>query len=552
MKRVLIALLIVAFCSLGFSFAQQPVFRTAIIGYDPPPLDAGEVISTFVSVSGATLDSTANASHDQVGNRRVQVTAHVSAFGIVTVVLSNQTGSPLDLLSGNLRVTVFDYNAPPPPSGITVTPTSPVFQAEAGTLPPAQILTITTSTGENWIAHDTSPWFGTTSESGSYPSSGPSGSTLRIEVHNDAQLGPGTHVDTIRCVSPGLPDKLVTVTLIITGGVSGTMQDALIATIPNATAMFIASDGRIFVAQQTGQLRVVQNGQLLATPFLTVTTDSTNERGLLGVTLDPNFSSNQYVYVYYTVPSPAHNRLSRFVANGNVATAGETILLDLDSSADGETSHNGGAIHFGLDGKLYIAVGDNGNGNNSQSLSTLKGKLLRLNGDGSIPTDNPFYNTVSGNNRAIWATGLRNPFTFSVQRTTGRIFINDVGANAWEEINEGQGGANYGWPSEEGPSGNPNLVSPFYSYSHTDGCAITGGAFYDPVTANFPPQFVGDYFFADFCSGWIRALDVSTLSVVTVTNNAGRPVDIQVADDGSLYYLQHATGGMGLRRIRFN
>jgi glucose/arabinose dehydrogenase len=216
----------------------------------------------------------------------------------------------------------------------------------------------------------------------------------------------------------------------------------------NPTAMALAPDGRIFVCEQGGSLRVIKNGVLLATPFLTVTVDSAGERGLLGIAFDPNFVSNQLVYIYYTATTPTpHNRISRFIAAGDVAMAGsETVLMDLnDLSA--ATNHNGGAIHFGSDGFLYVAVGDNANGSNAQSLSTRLGKMLRISSNGSIPTNNPFFSQTTGQNQAIWALGLRNPFTFSFQPGAGRMFINDVGENTWEEINDGIAGSNYGWPS---------------------------------------------------------------------------------------------------------
>jgi glucose/arabinose dehydrogenase len=206
----------------------------------------------------------------------------------------------------------------------------------------------------------------------------------------------------------------------------------------NPSAMALAPDGRIFVCQQGGALRVIKNGVLLATPFLTVPVDSTGERGLLGVAFDPNFVSNQLIYIYYTATTPTiHNRISRFTASGDVALAGsETIIMDMPNLSTA-TNHNGGAIHFGPDGLLYAAVGDNANGANAQTLSTRLGKMLRITSTGGIPTNNPFFNTATGDNRAIWALGVRNPFTFSFQNGTGRMFINDVGQNTWEEINDG-------------------------------------------------------------------------------------------------------------------
>src|SRR5205085_4715775 len=131
-------------------------------------------------------------------------------------------------------------------------------------------------------------------------------------------------------------------------------------------------------------------------------------------------------------------------------------------------NHNGGALHFGADGDLYVAAGENANAPNAQTLTNLLGKLLRIAPDGSIPTSNPFYTAATGVNRAIWALGLRNPFTFSVEPGTGRIFINNVGENTWESIDEGSAGANYGWPDCEGNCtvSNPNYTDPLFEYHH--------------------------------------------------------------------------------------
>src|SRR5678815_1536636 len=256
-----------------------------------------------------------------------------------------------------------------------------------------------------------------------------------------------------------------------------------ISGLSNPTAMELAPDGRIFVCEQGGALRVIKNGVLLSTPFLTLSVDPNGERGLLGIAFDPNFASNNFLYVYYTVPiEPRHNRVSRFTANGDVVVPGsEQIILELNPLTLA-SNHNGGAIHFGPDGKLYIATGENATTSNSQTLGNMLGKILRINADGSIPTDNPFFNQTTGNNRSIWALGLRNPFTFAFQPGTGRMFINDVGQNTWEEINDGIAGSNYGWPATEGLTTNPAFRSPLFVYGHgssdTTGCAITGGTFY--------------------------------------------------------------------------
>ena len=323
--------------------------------------------------------------------------------------------------------------------------------------------------------------------------------------------------------------------------------------LTNPTAMAFTPDGRLFVCLQGGQLRVIKNGALLPTPFLTVTVNSSGERGLLGVAFDPQFSVNGFVYVYYTATTPAiHNRVSRFTANGDVAAAGsEVVLFDLNNLSSA-TNHNGGAMHFGPDGKLYIAVGENANSANSQTLANLLGKMLRINADGTIPDDNPFVGTATGQNRAIWAMGLRNPFNFAIDRTNGRIHLNDVGQDSWEEVNLGVAGSNYGWPQTEGPNppGVAGVRYPIHTYQNAGSfCAITGAAFYRPVTATFPAAYAGRYFFGDFCGGFIRMLSPPNYSSSAgFATGISSLVDIQAHLDGSLYYL--ARGGGDLFRVQ--
>jgi glucose/arabinose dehydrogenase len=317
------------------------------------------------------------------------------------------------------------------------------------------------------------------------------------------------------------------------------------------TAMEIAPDGRIFICQQNGQLRIFKSGALLPQPFLSVPTDTTNERGLLGVTFDPAFASNQFVYIYYTVPAPdLHNRLARFSANGDLALPGSAVtILDLEPLS--ASNHNGGAIHFGTDGMLYVGVGENNVPSNSQSLNNRLGKLLRINPDGSIPPDNPFFLSASGLNRAIWALGLRNPFTFAVQPGSGRIFIDDVGQSSWEEIDQGRPGANYGWPTVEGPSGNPAFDPPLYTYSHLGGaCSIVAGCFYNPPSPSFPASYINKYFFGDLCDPRLRTYDYATGAVEDFAGGFQQLVDSKVSQDGSLYTLMRGGGG-ALFRISY-
>ncbi|CAN5637024.1 hypothetical protein BH20VER1_BH20VER1_02810 [soil metagenome] len=342
---------------------------------------------------------------------------------------------------------------------------------------------------------------------------------------------------------------------------SGFSEQLVASGLTSPTAMEVAPDGRIFVCLQGGSLRVIKNGALLPTPFVTLTVNSTGERGLLGIAFDPDFANNQFVYLYYTNPSPLRNRISRFTANGDVAVAGsEVLLVELDALS--ASNHNGGAIHFGPDGKLYAAVGDNAVSSNSQSIATRHGKMLRYNSDGTIPADNPtsisgIAGTPTGANRAIWAAGLRNPFTFAFQPGTGRMFINDVGQVSWEEINDGIVGSNYGWPSCEGAcvTPNPNFRDPLLQYgrgtSTSTGCAIVGATFYNPPVLNFPNFYIGKFFYMDLCSGWIRALDPANNTSSLFATGLSSPVDVKVGIDGTFYYLERGNTGR-LFRVQFN
>jgi glucose/arabinose dehydrogenase len=317
----------------------------------------------------------------------------------------------------------------------------------------------------------------------------------------------------------------------------------------SATAFVQAPDGRIFVAQQGGMLRVVKNGALLPGAMLNLPVDPAGERGLIGVTLHPDFATNGFVYVYYTTAEGGtHNRVSRFTALGDTAS-GEVKLIELPALSSA-TNHNGGAMHFGIDGKLYVAVGDNANSANAPLLTSVFGKMLRFNDDGSIPTDNPFYATQTGQARSIWAYGLRNPFTFAVQPGTGRIHINDVGQGTWEEIDLGVSGANYGWPASEGPDNvGSGVTGPLFSYKHSaalpagsgpggffTGFAIAGGTFY-PDAAPFPAGYRNSYYFADYVSRFIGRYDWVNNAAYAFATVSGEPVDLLTGLDGALYLL---------------
>jgi glucose/arabinose dehydrogenase len=330
----------------------------------------------------------------------------------------------------------------------------------------------------------------------------------------------------------------------------GFVETQIASGLDQPTAISMSPDGRLFLCEKQGRLRIIKNGALLPTPFLQVTVFSNGERGLLGVTFDPDFEHNNYVYIYYTSRYPkAHNRISRFTADGDHAVPGsEKILIELPQLVT--EYHNSGTLRFGPDGKLYASTGENAITANSQSLANPLGKILRLNRDGSIPADNPFYTRTTGTAQAIWALGFRNPFSFNFQPGTGRMFVDDVGDHAWEEINEGVAGANYGWPVVEGPSNDPRFHAPFFAYPHGSGpekgCSITGGAFYDPPEASavtsFPEEYWGSYFFSDYCNGWIRRLDPATGVASPFASGIIFPVGLIMGNDGSLYYLAHRDG----------
>ena len=290
----------------------------------------------------------------------------------------------------------------------------------------------------------------------------------------------------------------------------GFVNEVVVPGISAATTLAFLPDRRMLVGELTETIWVVQPGasQPNPTPFLQLDGSRLiSEQGLLDILVDPNFAQNGHYYVFYTraTSSGNHTRVSRFTASGNATVPGSEVALWEDPDGAGE-GHLGGSLAFGNDGKLYISTGENWTPADAQRLDIPRGKILRINKDGTIPTDNPFYDGAGPNRDEIWAYGLRNPFRMSIDPVTGKMYIGDVGSdNSIEELNVGVRGANYGWPVCEGPCGVSGMTNPSYSYS--DGgrdASITGGVVYRG--SQFPSEYYGSYFFGDYVQHWVRRI----------------------------------------------
>lgn len=361
----------------------------------------------------------------------------------------------------------------------------------------------------------------------------------------------------------------------------GTFQNqTLILGLTQPTAIQFLPDGRMLILERMGTIKVVQSGATApdTTPFMTLTNINIEEgeRGLSGMALDPNFSTNGYFYIFYTANSPLRDRVSRFTATGNTASLSSEVVVWQDN-VDAFYWHHGGSVVFGPDGKLYISVGDHfdegsGSTHASQRLNSYHGKILRINADGTIPADNPFHDGAGSNLDAIWARGLRNPFRFSFDSVTGTMHIGDVGGNvpsaSIEELNVGVAGANYGWPLCEGTCGTAGMTNPIFTYPHNNrDASITGGFVYRGT--QFPASHQGSYFYGDYAQNWLKRLTLNPDGSVNQnlnflpTNGAadtplGDVVDLKMGPEGSLYYVDIAldingqqTGAGSVRRVTF-
>ena len=279
-----------------------------------------------------------------------------------------------------------------------------------------------------------------------------------------------------------------------------------------------ADDDRLFVVEQAGRVRIIDGGQLAATPFLDIRdrVGSGGERGLLSVAFHPDYASNGRFFVNYT-DNGGSTRIEEYTVTGDpdvADPASDRTLLTVDQPY---SNHNGGLIAFGPDGYLWIGMGDGGSGGDplghGQNASSLLGAMLRIDVDGgapyAVPPDNPFAAGVDGAPE-VWAIGLRNPWRYAFD--ADRLYIADVGQNAWEEVHVeavDAPGLNYGWNIMEGDHcyqaqscDQTGLERPVHEYSHDEGCSITGGYVY---RGDALPELQGHYFYGDFCGGWVRS-----------------------------------------------
>jgi glucose/arabinose dehydrogenase/fibronectin type 3 domain-containing protein len=370
-----------------------------------------------------------------------------------------------------------------------------------------------------------------------------------------------------------------------------------VATLPPFTlvGMAFAPDGRMFVWQKNGIVRIVKNGQLLSTPFidLSAKVNTFDDRGFWGFAFDPQFATNGRIYMTYTYenagnPNSTAPRTARLVrvqadpANPDVALAGsETVILGsvgtppctaLPDSADcigsDGGSHTLGSIRFAPDGTMFVGVGDGSDGDQNslraQDLDSPNGKILRIKTDGTAPADNPFYDGTNSWRSKVWLYGVRNPFGFALDGE--HIIFGDVGWNTWEEVDHGHAGDNFGWPCYEGNLPQPsfqqsypaqcgavtNAVPPFYTYDHNTGSAAIGGPIYTGTA--YPAQYRNNFFFGDYSGNFIKRVVLDAggepVSVQPFATATASPVSLVQGPDGLIYYLSFTTGE--IRRIVYN
>lgn len=344
---------------------------------------------------------------------------------------------------------------------------------------------------------------------------------------------------------------------------TGFVQKKLTGDVINeATALAHAPDGRIFIAERGGNVKVLQNGTVTTVHTAQTVTDA--EQGLLGITLHPQFASNGKFYIFYTNVEMTRHYLDVITITPTNQVTAVTRVMEFDPIING--AHNGGAILF-RQGLLYVAVGESNSSVESPKLDTYRGKILRLTDDGQPAPGNPYYDVpgASRQQRSIWARGLRNPWKMALDPVSQRIFVMDVGGD-YEEINDvttpdASKGYNYGW-SQDGKTGNQQAagtITATYYYDHSNdkgGCAITSGVFFNPPATNYPPEYRNKFFFSDWCRDWYRFVDVNNLTPASqytefAPKGFTRILGTSVGLDGNIYYIGYATGG-AIWRLEYN
>lgn len=333
----------------------------------------------------------------------------------------------------------------------------------------------------------------------------------------------------------------------------GFSTDVLASGFDTPVALAQAEDGRLFVAEKDGNIYCLPadfSGDVLEgalQPCATLDLYTLAESGLLNIVLDPDFTNNGVLYAFATV-SPTEQQILKLTLEGDTFGQPTVVRNNLPTSG---SNHNGGGMAIGPDGLLYFAIGENGEGDNAQDLTTLAGKISRIATDGTVPADNPFT-TPTGSPRAVYALGLRNPFRFDIA-PDGRIFLSDVGSSGgqrYEEINLIEAGGNYGWPDEEGQPGEADTIAPIFAYQE-EGSSITGIAYYDG--AQFPAEYRGDLFHLDYVSNRLFHVSLdggaATRQDIFMTTGAG-PVDLKVSNVGSLLIVEMFSGD--IRRVQFD
>lgn len=300
-----------------------------------------------------------------------------------------------------------------------------------------------------------------------------------------------------------------------------------------------APDGRLFFTERPGRLRVIENGRLRPEPVATFEVASVGEAGLLGLALDPDFAGNRFGYVYYTYRSgdQLRNRVVRFVIDGGSIRDTTTIL----DGVPGASIHDGGRIKFGPDGKLYVTTGDATESESSQDVGSLAGKILRINSDGSVPTDNPFANSP------VYTLGHRNSQGIGWHPVTGQMFATEHGPVGRDEVNIIETGQNYGWPEVAGIGDRTQFVNPIAEYAPA--IAPAGAAFF---TDGKVSGWNDDFFFACLRGQQLRRLVLASPDYRQVQSQQvlfqgefGRLRAVALGPDGLLYFSTSNRDGRG-------